>query len=162
MKKAILGFSLSAALLIPASFAAAAEGARPTDEQKALLEAKTEYVQSLPEQMNIKSGFTAYSGKRLTVKRGSFLAWSKDYIDWYYNGKKISSSSGSQDVGFIFPNIVKAKGIKRYYKSSGLHKWRAKKTHSIGTVTPWGDVVLTSITYTDRKWVNKKGKYGSD
>lgn len=105
---------------------------------------------------------TAYAGKRLTIKRGSFLAWSKDYIDWYYNGKKVSKSSGSQDVGYVFPNVVRAKGIKRYYKSSGLHKWRAKKTLSFGTVTPWGDVELASSTFTDRRWVNKKGKYGND
>ncbi|KMM58590.1 hypothetical protein ACH95_13265 [Bacillus glycinifermentans] len=162
MKKAILGLSLSAVLLVPSSFAAASESVQLTNEQKALLEAKTEYVRSLPEQMNIQSGLSAYSGKRLTIKRGSFLAWSKDYIEWYYNGKKISSSNGSQDVGYVFPNIVKAKGINRYYKSSGLHKWRAKKTHSIGTVTPWGDVVLTSTSFTDRRWVNKKGKYGND
>ncbi|MGN9864848.1 hypothetical protein [Bacillus swezeyi] len=162
MKKAILGFSLSAALLIPSSFAAAAEGGQLTGEQKELLEAKTEYVQSLPKQASVQSNVTAFSGKRLTIKRGSFLAWSKDYIDWYYNGKKVSKSSGSQDVGYIFPNVVRAKGIKRYYKSSGLHKWRAKKTHSIGTVTPWGDVELASTTFTDRRWVNKKGKYGKD
>ncbi len=88
MKKAILGFSLSAALLVPSSFAAAAGDGQLTSEQKELLEAKTEYVQSLPEQASVQSGVTAYAGKRLTIKRGSFLAWSKDYIDWYYNGKK--------------------------------------------------------------------------
>ncbi|MFN2745462.1 MULTISPECIES: hypothetical protein [Bacillus] len=162
MKKTILGVSLSAALLVPSSFAAASEDGRLTDEQKELLEAKTEYVQSLPKQAGVQSGLSAYSGKRLTIKRGSFLAWSKDEIDWYYNGKKISKSSGFQDVGYIFPNVVRAKGIKRYYKSTGLHKWRAKKTHSIGSVTPWGDVEFASTTYTDRRWVNKKGKYGKD
>ncbi|MEC0685592.1 hypothetical protein P8888_21750, partial [Bacillus haynesii] len=95
MKKAILGFSLSAVLLVPSSFAAAAGNGQLTSEQKELLEAKTEYVQSLPEQASVQSGVTAYAGKRLTIKRGSFLAWSKDYIDWYYNGKKVSKSSGS-------------------------------------------------------------------
>ncbi|MEC1453915.1 hypothetical protein P9D59_20705 [Bacillus haynesii] len=43
MKKAILGFSLSAVLLVPSSFAAAAGNGQLTSEQKELLEAKTEY-----------------------------------------------------------------------------------------------------------------------
>ncbi|XBM35371.1 hypothetical protein AAG663_09900 [Bacillus licheniformis] len=59
------------------SFAAAAGDGQLTSEQKELLEAKTEYVQSLPEQASVQSGVTAYAGKRLTIKRGSFLAWSK-------------------------------------------------------------------------------------
>lgn len=63
MKKAILGFSLSAALLVPSSFAAAAGDGQLTSEQKELLEAKTEYVQSLPEQASVQSGVTAYAGK---------------------------------------------------------------------------------------------------
>ncbi|MDI5791040.1 hypothetical protein PO124_29485 [Bacillus licheniformis] len=55
--------SLSAALLVPSSFAAAAGDGQLTSEQKELLEAKTEYVQSLPEQASVQSGVTAYAGK---------------------------------------------------------------------------------------------------
>ncbi|MGV2549568.1 hypothetical protein FO489_22910, partial [Bacillus licheniformis] len=84
---------------------------------------------------SVQSCVPDYARKRLTIKRGRFLAWSKDYSDWYYNGKRVSKSSGSQDVGYVCPNVVRAKGIKRYYKSSGLHKWRAKNTLSFGAVT---------------------------
>ncbi|MEK4223105.1 hypothetical protein N1I86_14290 [Bacillus sp. FSL W8-0116] len=101
---------------------------------------------------------TKYS-KRITYSRGSVLAWSKDYVEWFYNGSSISSSSGWQDSGWIFPNLVRVKGITKYYSSSPLHKYRAKKTISAGTVTPWGDVTLYSKDYTDYISVRGNGSY---
>ncbi|MEE6453291.1 hypothetical protein RAH41_22345 [Gottfriedia acidiceleris] len=98
--------------------------------------------------------------KKRTVmyKRGGTYAWSKDYINFSYNGSKVTSSSGWQEVGWVFPNIVKAKGMKAYYKSTSVHEWKGHKTISIGSATPWGDVTVFSQDVTDYYSVYKDGK----
>lgn len=164
MKKLIIGLSLSAALLIPTSFVSAAEKGQLTNEQKKVLETKTEYVQSLPN-TNVKAqsnDFSVQGAKRLTISRGSWLAWSKDFVDWYYSGGKVTSSSGDQDSGYVFPNIVQEDGITNTLKGTYLHKWSASKTLKLGSPTPWGDIVFVSNSYTDRVWVDGYGEYGDD
>ncbi|WP_088011281.1 hypothetical protein [Gottfriedia acidiceleris] len=101
----------------------------------------------------------ATTGKRTVMyKRGGTFAWSKDYINFTFNGSKVTSSSGWQEVGWVFPNLVKAKGMKVYYKSASVHEWKGKKTISIGSVSPWGDVSLFSKDVTDYYAVYKDGK----
>ncbi|AEX86485.1 hypothetical protein Marpi_2110 [Marinitoga piezophila KA3] len=101
---------------------------------------------------NIKK-FTNYSFNiytyRTSLYRGSFMLWSRDVVEWQSNGTKIISSSGWQEVGYVFPNIAHAKGIVLIYKTSTFHKYRATKTIGAGVVTPWGDVKIYSQDVTD-------------
>lgn len=98
--------------------------------------------------------------KKRTVmyKRGGTFAWSKDYINFSYNGSNVTSSSGWQEVGWVFPNLVKAKGMKAYYKSASVHEWKGHKTISLGSASPWGDVTVFSQDVTDYYAVYKDGK----
>ncbi|KLO20908.1 hypothetical protein X275_10965 [Marinitoga sp. 1197] len=91
---------------------------------------------------------------RTSLYRGSFMLWSRDNIEWRSNGTKIISSSGWQEVGYVFPNIVHAKGIVLISKTSTYHKYRTMKTIGAGVVTPWGDVKIGSLP----KQVGKKRK----
>ena len=64
-------------------------------------------------------------------------------------GTKILNSYAWQETGYIFPNIVRAKGIVKIYATSTVHKYRASKTIGAGTVTPWGDVNIYYWDVTD-------------
>lgn len=97
--------------------------------------------------------------KRISYYRGSVLAWSRDHVEWEYNGSKVLGSSGWQETGWIFPNIVRKKGISRYSTSNTQHNWKATKTISAGVPTPWGDVTLVSKDYTDYIYVRYNGTY---
>jgi hypothetical protein len=99
------------------------------------------------------------ASKRAEVYRGSWLAWSRDYVEWYYNGSTVSSSSAWQDSGWVFPNIVRENGIHRYYKGSTLHKWRAEKSIAAGVPTPWADVTLYTTDVTDYIYVRGSGSW---
>lgn len=101
---------------------------------------------------NAAQSFSASStvyGRRTSLYRGSFLAWSRDNVEWYYDMSKILSSTAWQEVGFVFPNIVRAEGIVLTYRSNTVHRYRATKTIGAGVVTPWGDVVIYNSTVTD-------------
>lgn len=97
--------------------------------------------------------------KTVSFKRGSALMWSKDNITWSYNSTKITNSSADQDCGFIFPNIVRCKGISKVsaYSSSTKHRYKGKKTIGAGVVTPWGDVTVYESDFTDQYDVTKSG-----
>ncbi|MFC9395225.1 hypothetical protein ACFTWS_18995 [Streptomyces sp. NPDC057027] len=74
--------------------------------------------------------------------RGSSLMWTRDYVRFCYTGGAVTSSSGWQTRGYIFPNVAKNAGISRYYATSSTHKYQAKNTIGAGIVTPWGAVTL--------------------
>ncbi|EKF33961.1 hypothetical protein [Bacillus xiamenensis] len=167
MKKVILSLSLTVGItILPTTFAEAIN-VDVSKEQKEIQEdysSSTMYVQAIKEtnKGEMSTNASKVYAKRLTTSRGSFLAWSKSYVDWRYSSGKIKSSSGSQDAGYVFPNIVEKNGSKRYYKGSTIHKWAHKTTLKFGAPTPWGDVTFVSNSYTDRVWVNGKGKHGWD
>ncbi len=83
--------------------------------------------------------------------------WSDDCVYWEVSGGKITSSKAWQDVGYIFPNIARAKGIKKISSSTASVTYRAKKTIGAGVVTPWGDVTVYESDYTDFLRVNANG-----
>ncbi|MFC0523444.1 hypothetical protein ACFFGV_07585 [Pontibacillus salicampi] len=96
------------------------------------------------------------SSNRFTLKRGSALAWSEAVVTWNYNGYGVAASDGSQDSGFIFPNIVREEGITKLGTSTYTrHEYRSETTIGAGTVTPWGDVTVYETGYTD--YLNVKG-----
>lgn len=86
---------------------------------------------------------------RGTFSRGSSLMWSKDYISWTTSGGKVTSSTGWQEAGYIFPNIARATGISKFSSSSSSVTYKACKTIGAGVVTPWGDVTVYEQDYTD-------------
>ncbi|MBD3859419.1 hypothetical protein IEE86_06685 [Bacillus sp. 28A-2] len=167
MKKVILSLSLTLGVtIIPTTFTEATN-VDVSKEQKEVQEdysSRTMYVQTIKEtdKGEMSTSASKVYAKRLTTSRGSFLAWSKSYVDWRYSSGKVKSSSGSQDAGYVFPNKVEKNGSKRYYKGSKIHKWAHKTTLKFGAPTPWGDVTFVSNSYTDRVWVNGKGKHGWD
>lgn len=97
------------------------------------------------------------AGKTVSFNRGSALMWSKDIISFNYSGGGVTSSSGRQEVGWVFPNIVRKKGISRYSTTNSTHKWRGQKTIGAGTVTPWGDIKIYNYDYTDHYGVHSNG-----
>lgn len=82
--------------------------------------------------------------------RGSIFMWVEDSFAFHYSSckKKVTSSSLSQRAGYIFPNIAKAKGTRKYYSSAAKHKWHGFYSIGAGMVTPWGDVSVYSIDVT--------------
>ncbi|PZT55337.1 hypothetical protein [Paenibacillus silvae] len=102
----------------------------------------------------------AATNKAYTVKytRGSFLAWSDAVVDWTSNGDQITSSSGSQDAGYVFPNIVRKGGItKQSSSAASYHIYLSKTTIGAGVVSPWGDVTVYESDFSDYIKVNKDG-----
>jgi hypothetical protein len=88
-------------------------------------------------------------GKRQTFTRGGSLAWSSDTFEWYWTGGSMTSSTAWQADGYIFPNTVTLKGVKRTLASSAQHLWRGTAAIGAGVVTPWGTVDVYSETITD-------------
>lgn len=100
------------------------------------------------------SGVKTY---RSTYYRGSVLMWTRDIVSWSMKNGKLASSSGSQEAGYIFPNIARAKGISKYSSSSSSVTYRAKKVIGAGIVSPWGDVTIYEQAYTDYLKANSNG-----
>ncbi|TDT62810.1 hypothetical protein [Fonticella tunisiensis] len=96
---------------------------------------------------------------RVEFKRGSVLMWTKDIIEWTYNGSTISSSYAYQQKGYIFPNIARVNGIFRISTTSTMHRYRGDKTIGAGIVTPWGDVTVYETDYSDYYRVYGSGSY---
>lgn len=151
-KREILGVLGTAALALTifTSPASAATYEQLSDYQKA-------DINQLEESMDIMATTSSSKSKRFTVKRGGALAWSKNIVEWNYTGSKVSSSTAWQDGGWVFPNKVSLKGIKRTEKLSSYHKYRGTTTLSHGIPTPWGDIDFYSRTYVDSMKVNKNG-----
>lgn len=81
------------------------------------------------EKQNPSSSLTRSYRYNITVSfyRGSWLMWSRDNIDFIYGNGRIYSSYGYQQVGWVFPNNVVARGMRRYYADSNVHRWYGKK-----------------------------------
>lgn len=107
-------------------------------------------------------GFSIMAAKNLTRrytdKRGGAPAWTKTTIDWTYNGSRVLTSDATQSVGWIFPNIVRAKGVTKLSTSTNTtHKYRSTSTYGAGTPTPWGDVKAFETTAVDYNDVRSNG-----
>ncbi len=120
-----------------------------TSEQRAVIEAFENNVVSDVDVVGGRLAKAAATGYRGSLYRGSVLAWSEDFIEWISNGSSITSSTGWQDSGFIFPNIVREGGISKHSSSSSSVTYRAEKTIGAGVVTPWGDVTVYNSDFTD-------------
>jgi hypothetical protein len=97
-------------------------------------------------------------GARLVHKHGGVLLWTANTLEWYWNSSKITSSSGSQSFGYIFPNTASKGGITRTLKTSSQHDWRGTMYVGAGVVTPWGDVDVYTQAVTDYYELVRGGK----
>lgn len=97
------------------------------------------------------------SGRRASFYRGTFMMWSRDNINFNISGGRVTSSSGFQEAGWIFPNIVRTRGIVRTSTAATTHLWRGTKTIGAGSVTPWGDIVIYNHDYTNYYGVHGNG-----
>ena len=88
-------------------------------------------------------------GRRQTFTRGGALAWSSDTFEWYWTGSSMTSSKAWQADGYIFPNTVTLKGVKRTLATASQHLWRGTASIGAGVVTPWGAVNVYTTTITD-------------
>lgn len=95
---------------------------------------------------------------RVSVKRGGKLMWTTDTVDFFYSNGKVTSSSGFQTAGWIFPNIARNAGIVKYYSTSGQHSYRATNVYGAGVPSPWGDVKVYNTTYVHRLHVYGNGR----
>jgi hypothetical protein len=89
------------------------------------------------------------AGMRLTHKHGGPMLWSENILEWYWNRSKITSSTGSQDYGFLFPNTASKGGIVRTLVTTSQHNWRGTMIVGVGIVTPWGAVNISRASKTD-------------
>lgn len=96
-----------------------------------------------------------------TYYRGSALMWTRDNVDFNYKNNRITSSSGYQENGWIFPNIARNKGISRTTKSSTKHTYRATNIIGAGIPTPWGDVKVYESTFTHVLTVYASGSWSA-
>lgn len=143
--------------LTATSFADSYKTTKLTPEQEAVINAFENNEVEKSTSINFDKQTEGIVGIRSSVQsdrkiayRGSFLMWSEDTVEWTYDGSSVLQSEGNQDVGFIFPNIVRAKGItKMSTSSSSMHKYKAKKTIGAGAITPWGDVTVYNVDFTD-------------
>lgn len=99
----------------------------------------------------------AYKNKTYSYKRGGFAAWCKDFISYKYNGTTVAENSKWQEAGYIFPNIIKKKGISNYANGSGYKDYRGTKTYKIGSPTPWGDVSFAQFDRSDYYRIKSNG-----
>ena len=163
------GFGLATALVLVAGTVtpAAAEEVTPADPSAALAEwtspahrststSKPAAAEAAPAGVKLTS---MVSGRRLTDRRGSFMMWTQNTLEWFWNSKRITSSKGWQSRGFVFPNISRNAGIKRTAKFATQHRWRASNTVGAGVVSPWGDVTVYSTTVTDYYTLKRGGGY---
>lgn len=120
-----------------------------TPEQKAVIETyENNAVISVNSTMESKS-ISPRAGWRGSFYRGSALMWTEDWIEWYASNGQITSSTGWQEAGYIFPNIARATGISKHSSSSSSVTYRAQKTIGAGVVTPWGDVNVYEENFSD-------------
>lgn len=132
------------------------EASDATAEQQAVLKSFTQKAEI--EQSETKDPKASSTYYRWSYYRGSFLAWTKDYVGWNVSNNKITSSSGWQEGGWIFPNKVKLKGISKIKSQSNYQQYRAQKSIGAGTITKWGHVDLYEIDVTDYLNINSAGK----
>ncbi|WP_424216519.1 hypothetical protein ACN20G_30775 (plasmid) [Streptomyces sp. BI20] len=138
----------------------------PTSEEADLTQAQAAEVGIDVEEVNPPDGTDdvstpSYATKyrSATAKRGSVLMWTHDTVYFGFNGSRVTSSSGWQKKGYIFPNIAKNGSIKRYYASTSTHKWRASNTIGAGVNTPWGAATIYEKDYTHYFSGSKNGAW---
>lgn len=164
MFKKLLSIS-ALAVMLTSSLSAVEVNAQSTitPEQRAVIES---FEHSKLSQENILEERTtlpkATYRTRWYFERGSALAWSKDYLEWTYNGSYVSNPDAWQECGFIFPNIVRTKGISQTgLSSSSKYEYKATKTIGAGVVSPWGDVTVYETDHTDYITGDKNGNFSS-
>lgn len=99
------------------------------------------------------------AGARFTHKRGGVLLWTSNSFEWYWNSSTITSSSGWQANGYIFPNTASNGGISRTLATASQHNWRGTATVGSGIVTPWGAVNVYKTSQTDYYQLKRGGAY---
>jgi hypothetical protein len=150
----VIGLVLAAGLAGPA-FADPAPDPTPDPAPQALTDwgnvTSTDVADDLPGSTNGSHFATPATviGKRQTFTRGGSLAWSSDTFEWYWTGSSMTSSTAWQADGYIFPNTVTLKGVKRTLASASQHLWRGTAAIGAGVITPWGTVDVYSQTITD-------------
>ena len=163
-----LGIAAAVALAMGPVTPAAADEATPSDAAAALAEWKAPASRAVtagkpaPATEEAPAGLRVakvVGGKRLTDRRGSFLMWTQNTLEWFWTSTRITSSKGWQSRGFVFPNIARNAGIKRSAKFATKHLWRGSNTVGAGVVSPWGDVTVYSTTITDYYTLKRGGGY---
>ena len=101
----------------------------------------------------------ASGGKRMLHTRGTALLWTRNVFEWRWANSLMSSSTGWQETGYIFPNTAREGGIQRTNKGAKSHSWRGTNIAGAGVVTPWGDVNVYRNTLTDYYVLRVGGTY---
>lgn len=86
---------------------------------------------------------------KYTLHSGSFLLWSKDIVYFDTRSNRVIHSYGDQDWGWIFPNYIEGKGIRKTSSNSSQHTYAGKKYITAGIPTPWGAIGPFGRTVTD-------------
>ncbi|PZF90506.1 lacticin RM [Listeria ivanovii] len=91
----------------------------------------------------------AYKNKTFSYKRGGPAAWCKDFISFKYNGSTVKENNKWQESGYIFPNLIKKRGISNYQNGTGYKDYRGTKTYKIGLPSKLGDLAIGSTDRSD-------------
>ena len=97
--------------------------------------------------------------KTTDLYRGSPLMWSKERVEFRYDGTKVLNSSGWQEGGAIFPNTMTKNGTVRTLETDSEHQWRGTYTAGAGVPTPWGNANAYSMDATAKTNVRHDGSY---
>ncbi|EUJ42626.1 hypothetical protein [Paenilisteria rocourtiae] len=131
------------------------------DAARAIAEIDDIGIEEIAEASELKSPLirkaATYRNKIYSYKRGGFAAWCKDYISYRYNGNNVAENSKWQESGYIFPNMIRKKGISNYANGKGYKDYRGIKTYKVGTPSPWGDVSLAQFDRSDYYRVKSNG-----
>lgn len=100
----------------------------------------------------------AYKNKTFSYKRGGVAAWCKDFISFKYNGSTVKENAKWQEAGWLFPNVIRKKGIVNYQNGNTYKDYVGTKTYKIGTPTPWGDISVASFDRSDYYRIQANGK----
>ncbi len=96
---------------------------------------------------------------RATYYRGSALMWTRDSVDFSYNGRRIIKSNPYQQAGAIFPNIARNLGISKYYGTSKQQRFRARNRIGAGVPSPWGHVTVYTADFVHRLEIHANGRW---
>lgn len=89
--------------------------------------------------------------------RGSALMYMNDHVTFKFNGSAVTAAYGYQDAGWIFPNIVTARGITKIFSSSSTQTWQGKYIWGAGVPTPWGALPAYNVTSYGRETIHGNG-----
>ena len=152
----VAGIALAVVVSGPASAVVPSPTDPPTTQAAAQDAYDTQTSLGSPSTPAVSSGLgthfvtpAALTGKRQTFTRGSALAWSSDTFEWYWSGNTMKSSTGTQASGYVAPNVVSLKGLKRTLATSSEHLWQGAAAVGAEVPTPWSPVVIYQTTITD-------------